>query len=113
VAASGNVTLTTAGHNFGDVTVGTTSGTYGTVLTNSTNNSVALTLGSVTSPFAIVTNCGANLAAGASCNLNFTFSPTADGLVQQVYSLAANGGAVPILVGGNPTTGITLTGTGD
>jgi hypothetical protein len=34
-------------------------------------------------------------------------------LVQQVYSLAANGGATQITVGGNPVTGITLTGTGD
>jgi subtilase family serine protease len=113
VASSGSVTLTTAGHNFGDQTVGTTSGTYGTVLTNSTNAAITLTKGSVTSPFNSITNCGTTLAAGASCNLDFTFSPTTTGLVQQVYSLSANGGAVPILVGGNPTTGITLTGTGD
>jgi hypothetical protein len=111
--ASGGVTLSTAGHNFGDQTVGTTSGTYGTVLTNSTGSAITLTLGSVTSPFAIVTNCGSTLPSGGSCNLDFTFKPTADGLVQQVYSLSANGGATQITVGGNPVTGITLTGTGD
>jgi hypothetical protein len=113
VAASGNVTISTAGHNFGDVTVGTTSAVYGTVITNSTNASVTLTLGSVTSPFALVTNCPTTLAAGGSCNLNFTFSPTTTGLVQQMYSIAVNGGAIPLLVNGSPTTGVTLTGTGD
>jgi hypothetical protein len=82
------------------------------VLTNSTTSSVTLTLGSVSSPFASITNCGATLAAGASCNLDFTATPTATGITQQVFSLAANGGAVPILTGGVPQTGITLTVTG-
>jgi hypothetical protein len=30
-----------------------------------------------------------------------------------MYSISVNGGAIPLLVGGNPTTGVTLTGTGD
>jgi hypothetical protein len=45
--------------------------------------------------------------------LNFTFHPTATGLVQQMYSISVNGGAIPLLVNGSPTTGVTLTGTGD
>jgi len=90
--------------------VGTTSAVFGVVLTNGRNTSITLTLGSVTAPFASATNCTATLAAGATCNLQFTFTPSSTSLVQQVYSLSANGGAVPITAGGVTITGITLTG---
>jgi hypothetical protein len=111
-AASGGFSLTTAGHNFGTQTVGTLSGTYGTVLSNSTSAAITLTLGAVTSPFASATNCPASRPAGSSCNLQFTFDPTATGSVQQVYSVSGNGGAVTLTSGGNTVTGITLSGTG-
>jgi subtilase family serine protease len=107
----GGVSITTAGHNFGTVTVGTTSPTYGTVISNSTMAAVTLSLGSVTAPFHSVTNCGATLAAGASCNLQFTFTPTSTGTVQQVFALSSS---VAITSGGNPLPngGVTLKGTG-
>jgi subtilase family serine protease len=107
----GGVSITTAGHNFGTVMVGTTSPTYGTVISNSTMAAVTLSLGMVTAPFHSVTNCGTTLAAGASCNLQFTFTPTATGTVQQVYALSSS---VAITAGGNPLPngGVTLTGTG-
>jgi hypothetical protein len=90
---------------------GVQSGTYGTELSNSTANSVTLTLGSVTAPFTALTNCGTTLAAGASCELEFyATGNTSTSTTTQVYSLAANGGAIPITVGGSPVTGITLTG---
>jgi hypothetical protein len=106
---SGGVSLTTAGHNFGTVAVGTTSPTYGVVLSNSTTAAVTLSLGSVSSPYAVATNCGATLAAGASCNIQFTFTPTSTSTVQQVYALSAS---TPITSGGAalPNGGITLTG---
>ena len=109
-AVTGNVTLTSDAHNWGTVPVGTTSAVFGVVLTNGRNTSITLTLGSVTAPFASATNCPATLAAGATCNLQFTFTPSSTSLVQQVYSLSANGGAVPITAGGVTITGITLTG---
>jgi hypothetical protein len=107
---TGSLTLTTAGHNWGVVSVGSTSPAYGVVMTNSGSTSVTLSLGSVTSPFAALTNCPATLAAGASCNFQFTFSPTATGTVSQTYSISAGGAT--ITSGGNTVTGIVLTGTG-
>jgi hypothetical protein len=110
--SSGGLSLTTAGHNFGTQTVGTTSGTYGVVLSNSSSAAIALTLGSVNSPFTSVTNCPATLAAGSSCNLQFTFKPTATGTTQEIYSISGNGGSSTLTSGGNTVSGITLTGTG-
>jgi hypothetical protein len=107
--SQGGVSVTTAGRNFGTVPVGTTSPTYGVELSNSTSAAVTLTKGMVTAPFAVATNCGATLAAGASCELEFTFTPTGTSTVQQVYMLS---GSTMITVGGNPLPngGITLTG---
>jgi hypothetical protein len=112
-AITGSVTLTTAGHNFGTVAVGTQSPTYGTELMNSTASTITLTKGSVTAPFTALTNCGTTLASGANCELEFYFTPSATGTVQQVYSLSAAG--VTITAGGQPLPngGITLTGTGN
>jgi hypothetical protein len=112
--SAGGVTITTNGHNFGTVTDGTTSPVYGVVLTNSTASAVAMTYGSVTSPFiTYVDNCPASLASGASCNLQFEFAPTTPGTTTQTFSLSANGGAITITAGGVASTGIKLTGTGD
>jgi hypothetical protein len=109
--AVGGVTLTTAGHNFGTVTVGQQSPTYGAELSNSTGSTVTITKGSVSAPFTSLTNCGTTLAPGANCELEFYFTPSATGVVQQVYTLS---GSVTITSGGAPLPngGITLTGTG-
>jgi hypothetical protein len=112
---STGLSLTTPGYNFGEILENETSPTYGTELSNSTGSAVTLSLGSVSSPFSSVTNCGATLPAGASCELEFSFfseSGGADPLtVQQVYTLSAVG--VTIISGGKPLPngGITMTGT--
>ena len=111
--SAGGVTLTTNGHNFGTVTDGTTSATYGTELSNSTSAAVTLTMGSLSgTEFTVLTNCGATLAAGSNCELEFNFKPTTPGIVQSVYTLSASptgitSGGAPL-----PNGGITLTGTG-
>ena len=110
-AATGSVTLTTNGHNFGTQAVGTASGTYGTELTNSSNATETITLGPVPSgPFTMLTNCGTTLAAGASCEIEFTFTPTTTSTVQVVVPLS--GSPTAITSGGValPSGGITLTG---
>jgi subtilase family serine protease len=112
---NGGLTLTTAGHNFGTLALGTTSPVYGIVMRNETTSGVALTLGSVTSPFATyANNCPATLAAGASCNLQWTFKPTAAGITSQVFTIQGNGGSVPVTTGSPATvvTGVKLVGTG-
>jgi hypothetical protein len=111
---SAQFTATTAGHNFGTVTVGSTATAYGTTLTNSTGVVLTLNFGSVSSPFTKATNCGTTLAVNASCQLQFDFTPTATGVVQQVYSVSATNGSTTynLYSGGNQVSGITLTGTG-
>jgi hypothetical protein len=109
--SAGGVTMNTASHDFGTVGIGVTSPVYGMVLTNSTTSAVSFTYGSVSAPFALyASNCGASLPAGGSCNLQFTFTPTAPGIVQQVYSVTAAGQT--ITSNGATVTGVTLTGTG-
>ena len=106
---SGGVSLSTSTHNFGTVANGTTSPVYGVVLSNSTNAAVALTYGKLTSPFALSgSNCGASLAAGTSCNLQFTFAPASTGNVSQEYTVTAAGQTITSL--GATVTGVTLLG---
>jgi uncharacterized repeat protein (TIGR03803 family) len=109
--SAGGVSVTTSGHNFGVLSNGTQSPTYGTELSNSTGSPVTLTLGSVSSPFTSLTNCGATLAAGASCELEFyATGNSSTTTTTQTYSISVNGGAVPLTANGVTITGIRLTG---
>jgi hypothetical protein len=111
--ASSGLTLTTAGHNFGNVFLNTTSPAYLTQLTNSTGSAVALTLGSVSAPFiTAANNCPTSLASGQTCSLEFEFKPTTAAQSTQTFTISANGGATPITSGGTTVTGISLTGIG-
>jgi uncharacterized repeat protein (TIGR03803 family) len=116
VTNTGAFTLTTAGHNFGDVGVNDTSPIYGTVLTNSSSAMVSLTYANVAAPFLLSgSNCGAALAAGASCNLQFECKPEMTGSFQQKYGITAVQGGKPATItsGGTIITGVTLTGAGE
>jgi hypothetical protein len=57
--------------------------------------------------FSFTTDCGANLASGASCAINVTFTPAASGSRSATLSIASNAAASPANVA------ITGTGTGD
>lgn len=65
--------------DFGGQLVGTTSGPERVTLTNT--GTVALTINAITpsANFAVTDDCGATLAADASCNLDITFSPDQEG----------------------------------
>ena len=123
------LTLSTAGHNFGPWVVGTTSSTYGTTLTyplcsgpgcttqDPINLTYAYTGGSNTADFNLLTNtCGAQLTAGQSCNLAWTFSPQVAGALSAVYSISGvdsvNNQPVTITQGGTIVTGVSLSGNG-
>jgi hypothetical protein len=76
--------------NFGSVTAGTTS-TLPVVLANGGN--IPLTIQSITASPSVYTetnNCGASLAAGASCTVNVTFAPVLTGNVAGTISMALN-----------------------
>ena len=107
---SGGVSLTSAGHNFGTVAVGTTSATYGTELSNSTTSAETISLGTVSAPFSMLTNCGTTLAAGASCEIEFTYTPTTTSPVSVVVPVSGSPTAITSGGAALPNGGITLSG---
>jgi hypothetical protein len=108
-----------AGLAFAARTVGSTSAAQAVTVTN--NGTASATLGTVatTGDFAQTKTCGTTLAAGASCTVNVTFTPTATGARTGTLSVASNdpngpltvalsgtGGTAPVtnLAQGKPTT---------
>ncbi len=75
------VTLSTSSLNFGNVVIHTTSAAPAVTLTN--NQSVPLTNISISAvaPFSETNTCGTSIAAGASCRIMISFTPTALGIV--------------------------------
>ena len=68
--------------NFSTVKVGTKSSARTVTLTNHLSGALAFTSVVASTGFALASNtCGANIAAGASCTVGVTFSPTAAGQV--------------------------------
>ena len=109
VFAAAQTTISTTTENFGNVVVNTTSA--GTVtLKNTGTGSIAISTLAVTpgTPYAILpssTCLNPTLAAGASCTVRLTFSPTIVG-APPASTLTITTTA------SNPTTTVTLTGTG-
>jgi hypothetical protein len=118
IAAAG-VTLTSAGFNFGPQAIGSISQVYGTVLTNGTADPLTVSVansGNTADFHTYAMNCPATLAAGASCNLQYQFTPQTTGPLQQTVSLTlvdtVTSKPVAITSGGSTVTGIALSGTG-
>jgi hypothetical protein len=111
VSLSGNGTffkLSSGALNFGNQSVGTTSPAQSVTLTNvapKTTESVSVKMGGTDhGDFKQSNNCGAALAAQASCAITVTFAPAAAG--SRTAAVQIIGG------GGNPRT-VTLTGNGN
>ncbi|MBV8514526.1 MAG: choice-of-anchor D domain-containing protein, partial [Acidobacteria bacterium] len=102
------VFLTPATVAFGNQGVGTTSTAETVTLKNNStatvSNIVVSITGSGAASFAETTQCGATLAAGASCTISVTFAPTATGAVTATLSVADSDPSSPQTA--------TLTGTG-
>jgi alpha-L-fucosidase 2 len=90
--------------NFGSRQIGSPS--EATVLTVSNTGTAAATINAIsaTGDFAQTNNCGASLAAGASCAVNVTFTPTAAGSRTGSVTVTSN-------APGSPHT-VALSGTG-
>jgi hypothetical protein len=89
---------------FGNVPVGTTTAAQTVTVSNPGTTTATLTSISVSGPFAQTGNCGNSLAAGASCTISVTFTPTAGGAQSGNLAIANSTTATPV--------GTTLTGTG-
>jgi hypothetical protein len=99
------VTLSTSTLNFGTVTVGTTSSPRSVTLTNRSSSPLSFTSIATSAGFNLSANtCGAGIAAGATCSVSVTFSPTVTGAASG--TLTFTDGAI-----NSPQT-VTLTGTG-
>lgn len=109
----GNLTITPAAVNFGDVNVGTPSAEQTVTLANTGGASLDVTaLTAATAPFARTGTgtCAGTLpitiAAGGSCTLTYTFTPTAAGAASQNLTVTANApGSGTIALSGNGIAG--------
>jgi hypothetical protein len=104
--------LTPAGLTFGNQGVGTASASQSVTLTNG-SATTALTIGSVAitgtnaGDFSVADGCAASLDAGASCQLDVTFTPTAGGTRTAALTITDNAGH-----GASSAQGVSLTGMG-
>ncbi len=101
-----NVQLAPASLNFGNQTVGTTSARKIITLTNKGTATLSISgiaiTGTDPNDFAQVNNCPTSVAAGASCSIAVTFTPTTTGARSADVSVTDNGGGSPQQV---PLTG--------
>jgi hypothetical protein len=101
-----SISFTSADHNFGSVPAGQ-SATYGVKMTNNQSVAFPISLGiEGSSVFTLNHNCGASLAAGASCEIVITYKPTTAGSFTANW---ATGSAPGITF--YPSDGGTVTGT--
>jgi hypothetical protein len=115
IAAGGTPTqalrITPTGLEFGNVAVGTTSAAQAVTVTNVSSAGVTVsgTIGTPAGPFAMTNNCqGTALAAGASCQMQFTFTPTAARDATGTATGTLNGQSYTIQLHGTGGAGGTL-----
>ncbi|WP_124848090.1 S-layer family protein [Acidipila sp. EB88] len=112
-AAPGNVALSPASLAFGSVVLNTTSAAQTITATNSGGVAVTLNTATVTgSSYSIAgNNCGSTLAAGASCSVQITFTPTTAGAASGSFALSGqyNGSPATVPLNGTGVTAGALT----
>jgi hypothetical protein len=97
--------LTPTSLTFAVQLVGTSSASQPVTLTNTGNSS--LTINNITAPsnYSQTNNCGSSLAAGASCTINVTFTPTGSGTISGTANVSDNGA-------GSGSQQVSVSGTG-
>jgi hypothetical protein len=109
VAATQIVSLSTSSLTFTNQMVGATGPAQGITLTNTGNSTLTISglaiSGTNASEFVETDNCVGSVAAGATCTINVTFSPTAAGARTGTLSITDNATGPP-----SPQT-VALTGT--
>jgi outer membrane protein assembly factor BamB len=101
---SAAVTLNPAGLTFANQAQGTTSPPQPSTITNSGSAPLTITAIAASGDFAQVNTCGtlpATLAAGSSCTLNVTFTPTGPGTRNGVVSITDNAGPQRLALSGS------------
>ena len=98
--SSSGPTLTAAptSLSFGNTNVGSSSAAQTVTVSNTGTASASISSVSVGAPFAQTSTCGSSLAAGASCTVSVTFTPTAGGAASGTLSIASNAPGGPLTV---------------
>ena len=94
-----NLSLSTSSINFATAVVvtSTSSGTQSLTIGNTGNTAFALSL-VLSGDFTNTTNCGATLAANATCSVILTFAPSLPGTRQGLLAVTAGAGTTPAYV---------------
>ena len=92
---------------FSNQGVGTTSASQPVTLSNTGNAALTITNIGTSSNFGETNNCGTSVAAGGSCTINVTFTPTATGTLTGTLTITDNSNGVA-----GSTQSVTLSGTG-
>jgi len=99
------VSLSPPSLDFGSQPVGTTSQPQTVTLTNHATAALSIGKIQINTNFAQTNNCGTSVAAGGSCTISVTFTPTRKGSGTVPLAIYDNGGASPqiVLASGNGT----------
>ncbi len=89
------VQLSVANLTFGNQTVGATTMAQPATLTNTGTASLAISAITVSGDFAESNNCGGSVAAGSSCTISVTFTPTTTGTRPGTLSISDNAAGSP------------------
>ncbi len=81
--------------DFGDTPIGTSTAPIPSTLTNTGNATLTITSIAVDGDFSQTNTCGATVAAGASCVISTTFTPTEEGTLTGQVTITNNAPASP------------------
>jgi hypothetical protein len=106
-AAASQAVLTPKTHAFPSRKVGTVSPAFAVTLSNSGGTAMALNSftfsGANPGDFAQTNNCGSTLAASASCTINITYTPTAEGSRAAIFTVGTSANAPTVSLTGKAT----------
>jgi F5/8 type C domain/Pectate lyase superfamily protein/Abnormal spindle-like microcephaly-assoc'd, ASPM-SPD-2-Hydin len=92
------LTASPSSESFGNENVGSTSSAQSVTVTNPGTTAASMSSIGVTGPFGETNNCGTSLAAGASCTVSVTFTPTAAGAATGTLSVNSSAPNSPLTV---------------
>ncbi len=84
--------------NFKKQAVGTTSNPQTVKLTNTGTTALRIASVKASAEFAVTSTCGSSVAAGATCTISATFSPTKKGTVQGTISIVDSASTKPQVI---------------
>lgn len=95
LTASLSVSLSASSILFGNQAVGTASAAQAITLSNTGSADLSIVGIAAAPPFAQTNTCSSSLAAGATCTINVTFDPTAEGDFSSSLSITDNAKDTP------------------